>query len=48
MSMPAPGRVTCTVTEVTTGGLEVTTSDGAPGFIRKAELARDRGDAGIA
>ncbi|MEL6961600.1 MAG: 30S ribosomal protein S1 [Pseudomonadota bacterium] len=37
-------RVTCTVTEVTTGGLEVATSDGAPGFIRKAELARDRGE----
>ncbi len=37
-------RVTCTVTEVTTAGLEVTTTDGAPGFIRKAELARDRGE----
>ncbi len=37
-------RVTCTVTEVTTAGLEVATSDGAPGFIRKAELARDRGE----
>ena len=37
-------RVTCTVTEITTGGLEVETSDGAPGFIRKAELARDRGE----
>ncbi len=37
-------RVTCTVTEITTGGLEVATSDGAPGFIRKAELARDRGE----
>jgi small subunit ribosomal protein S1 len=37
-------RVTCTVSEVTTGGLEVITSDGAPGFIRKAELARDRGE----
>jgi small subunit ribosomal protein S1 len=37
-------RVTCTVTEVTTGGLEVATSDGAPGFIRKSELARDRGE----
>jgi len=37
-------RVTCTVSEVTTGGLEVATSDGAPGFIRKAELARDRGE----
>ena len=37
-------RVTCTVTEITTGGLEVSTSDGAPGFIRKAELARDRGE----
>ena len=37
-------RVTCTVTEITTGGLEVATTDGAPGFIRKAELARDRGE----
>ncbi len=37
-------RVTCTVAEVTTGGLEVATSDGAPGFIRKAELARDRSE----
>ncbi len=37
-------RVTCSVTEVTTGGLEVVTSDGAPGFIKKSELARDRGE----
>lgn len=35
-------RVTCTITEVTSGGLEVSTSSGAIGFIRKAELARDR------
>ena len=37
-------RVTCTVKEVTPGGIEVETTTGAPGFIRKAELSRDRGD----
>ena len=37
-------RVTCTIKEVTSGGLEVETSSGAPGFIRKMELARDRQD----
>ncbi|MGI9435612.1 MAG: 30S ribosomal protein S1 [Geminicoccaceae bacterium] len=37
-------RVTCTVTEVTNAGLEVSTTDGAPGFIRKSELSRDRGE----
>ena len=36
--------VTCTVTSVSDGGLEVTLADGMPGFIRKADLARDRGD----
>ncbi len=36
--------VTCTITAVTDGGLEVTVSDGVPGFIRKAELARERQD----
>ena len=35
-------RVTCTVSEVTGSGIEVTTTDGATGFIRKAELSRDR------
>lgn len=35
--------VTTTVTAVTENGLEVTV-DGLSGFIRKAELARDRGD----
>jgi small subunit ribosomal protein S1 len=35
-------RVTCTVKEVTPGGIEVETSSGATGFIRKAELSRDR------
>ena len=37
-------RVTCTVKEVTPGGIEVETTTGATGFIRKAELSRDRGD----
>src|ERR671939_529736 len=36
--------VTCTVSAVTDGGLEVTVADGVPGFIRKAELARERGE----
>jgi small subunit ribosomal protein S1 len=35
-------RVTCTVKEVTSGGIEVETTTGATGFIRKVELARDR------
>ncbi len=35
-------RVTCTVKEVNAGGIEVETSTGATGFIRKVELARDR------
>ena len=35
-------RVTCTVKEVTPGGIEVETTSGATGFIRKVELARDR------
>jgi len=37
--------VTCTVTAVTEAGLEVLVGDeGAKGFIRKADLARDRAD----
>ena len=36
-------RVTCTVTAIQPTGIEVTV-DGAPGFIRKAELSRDRGE----
>ncbi len=37
--------VTTTVTEITTGGIEVSIADGAmKSFIRKADLARDRGD----
>ena len=35
-------RVTCTIKEITTGGIEVETSTGAVGFIRKADLSRDR------
>jgi len=36
--------VTCTVTAITDGGIEVSVQDGAKGFIRKNELARDRSD----
>ncbi|MBI1339346.1 30S ribosomal protein S1 [bacterium] len=37
--------VTCVVTEVTTGGLEVSIADGAmKAFIRKADLSRDRSE----
>jgi small subunit ribosomal protein S1 len=37
--------VTTTVVEITTGGIEVSIADGAmKSFIRKADLARDRGD----
>jgi len=36
--------VTCTVSSVTDGGLEVTVGDGVPGFIRKAELSRERSE----
>ncbi|HKT16442.1 MAG TPA: 30S ribosomal protein S1 [Stellaceae bacterium] len=36
--------VTCVVTAVTDGGIEVELAGGIPGFIRKAELSRDRGE----
>ena len=36
--------VTCTITAVTDNGLEVQINDGAGGFIRKAELSRDRSE----
>ncbi|HLJ63371.1 MAG TPA: 30S ribosomal protein S1, partial [Stellaceae bacterium] len=36
--------VTCTVTAINEGGVEVTLADGLPGFIRKAELSRDRAE----
>jgi small subunit ribosomal protein S1 len=36
--------VTCKVTAVTDTGLEVEVSDGVTGFIRKAELARERSE----
>jgi small subunit ribosomal protein S1 len=36
--------VTTTVTAVTEGGLEVELAGGIPGFIRKAELSRDRAE----
>ncbi|MFQ5973581.1 MAG: 30S ribosomal protein S1, partial [Alphaproteobacteria bacterium] len=36
--------VTCTVSVVTDSGLEVRTSSGVPGFIRRADLSRDRSE----
>jgi len=36
--------VTVTVTQVTENGLDVNTPDGMPGFIRKAELSRERSE----
>jgi len=36
--------VTCVVTQVQTNGIEVKVDDVLTGFIRRAELARDRGD----
>ncbi len=36
--------VTCVVTAVTEGGIEVESAGGIPGFIRKAELSRDRAE----
>jgi len=36
--------ITCTVTEVTDGGIEVSLADGSKGFIRRSDLARDRAD----
>jgi len=36
--------VTCTVSAVTDSGIEVTLANGLPGFIRKAELSRDRAE----
>ncbi len=38
-------RVTCVVTEVTSGGLEVSVADGMmTAFVRKSDLSRDRGE----
>src|SRR6202035_3807336 len=36
--------VTGTISAITEGGVEVTISDGMPGFIRKSELSRDRSE----
>jgi small subunit ribosomal protein S1 len=36
--------VTCTVTQVLEGGLEVALNDGVTGFIRKSDLSRDRSE----
>ena len=36
--------MTCTVTAITDGGLEVTVSGSLPGFIRRADLSRERSE----
>jgi small subunit ribosomal protein S1 len=36
--------VTATVSAITTGGIEVTTSDGKKGFIKKSDLSRERSE----
>ncbi|MEJ2014322.1 MAG: 30S ribosomal protein S1 [Limibacillus sp.] len=36
--------VTCTITEVNDNGIEVSITDGATGFIRKADLSRERSE----
>ncbi len=36
--------VTCTITNVVDGGLEVTVGDGLPGFIRRTDLSRERSE----
>ncbi|HYM33287.1 MAG TPA: 30S ribosomal protein S1 [Candidatus Cybelea sp.] len=43
-SLKKGDTVTCTVAAVHDNGIDVTLSDGLTGFIRKAELARDRGE----
>jgi small subunit ribosomal protein S1 len=36
--------VTCTVTAITDGGIEVVVNGSLPGFIRRAELSRERSE----
>jgi len=36
--------VTCTVTQITDGGIEVSVTDGFTGFIRKSDLSRERSE----
>ncbi len=36
--------VTCAVTQITDGGIEVTVTDGLSGFIRKSDLSRERSE----
>ena len=38
------GTVTCTVTRVVDGGIEVKIGEGLPGFIRKTDLSRERSE----
>lgn len=38
------GVVTCTVSAITSGGIEVTTSEGVVGFIKKSDLSRERSE----
>ena len=36
--------ITCTVSEITSGGVEVAIAEGVKGFIRKSDLSRDRSE----
>jgi small subunit ribosomal protein S1 len=36
--------VTCTITEITSGGVEVSVNDNVKGFIKKSELSRERSE----
>jgi small subunit ribosomal protein S1 len=43
-SISKGSTVTCTVTAITDGGLEVSVSGGLPGFIRRGDLSRERSE----
>ncbi len=43
-SVSKGGVVTCTVSAITSGGIEVTTSEGVVGFIKKSDLSRERSE----
>ncbi len=43
-SLKKGSAVTCTVSAITDGGIEVKVGDGLPGFIRKGDLSRERSE----
>ncbi|MES2728741.1 MAG: 30S ribosomal protein S1 [Pseudomonadota bacterium] len=43
-SVSKGGVVTCTVSAITSGGIEVKTSEGVVGFIKKSDLSRERSE----